>query len=150
MTDPEILLAKDQIADCIYQLFISTDQRDWSRVRACFADTVLFDVTSLAGGSPAMLTPNQITDMWDAGLKPIEHVHHQVGNLQITVQGQTAAASCYGIAFHHRVTKSGNNVRRFVGSYDFRLELTSRGWAISSFRFNVKFIDGNLDLEVSP
>lgn len=150
MADLATLAAKDQIAACIHQLFISTDQRDWPAVRACFADSVHFDVTSLAGGSPATLTPSQITDAWDAGLKPIEHVHHQAGNLQIAVQGNRATAFCYGIALHYRTTRSGDNVRRFVGSYDFGLELSSRGWVISSFRFNVKFVDGNRDLEKEP
>jgi hypothetical protein len=107
-------------------------------------------MTSLAGGSSATLTPAQITAAWDAGLKPIEHVHHQAGNLQITVENKAATAFCYGIALHYRTTKSGDNVRRFVGSYDFGLELTPRGWLISSFRFNVKFVDGNLALEKEP
>jgi hypothetical protein len=150
MTDLATLAAKDQIAGCIHQLFISTDQRDWPKVRDCLADAVHFDMTSLAGGTPATLTPSQITDAWDVGLKPIEHVHHQAGNLQITVQGKAATASCYGIALHYRTTKSGDNVRRFVGSYDFGLELTRRGWVISSFCFNVKFVDGNLGLEKAP
>jgi hypothetical protein len=150
MTDIATLVAKDQIAACIYQLFISTDQRDWPKVRSCFVDAVHFDMTSLAGGSPSTLTPSQITDAWDAGLKSIEHVHHQAGNLLITVEGTAARARCYGVALHYRATKSGDNVRRFVGSYDFSLELTPRGWLISAFRFNVKFVDGNLALEKAP
>jgi SnoaL-like domain len=62
MTELEILVAKDRIASCLHQLFICTDRRDWPDVRACFADTVRFDMTSLAGGSPVDLTPQQITD----------------------------------------------------------------------------------------
>ncbi len=150
MTDHATLVAKDQIAACIHELFIGTDQKDWPRVRNCLADSVHLDMTSLAGGAPANLTPTQITDAWDAGLKPIEHVHHQAGNLQISVEGSAASAFCYGIALHYRTTKSGDNVRRFVGSYDFGLQLTPRGWLISFFRFNVKFVDGNRDLEKSP
>ena len=147
--DLATLTAKDEIARCVHDLFISTDRRDWSRVRACFADKVHFDMTSLAGGQPVELTPTQITDIWEAGLKPLEKIHHQAGNLQISVRGDVADAFCYGIALHYRTTKSGDNVRRFVGSYDFRLERIARGWAISSFRFNVKFVDGNRNLETA-
>lgn len=147
MTDLAALAAKDEIAACIYDLFIGTDRRDWPRVRACFADQVEFDMTSLTGGSPQNLTPAQITGAWEEGLKPLEQVHHQAGNLQIAVAGQTATAFCYGVAFHYRTTRSGANVRRFVGSYDFTLRHTGRRWLISSFRFNVKFVDGNLELE---
>ena len=150
MTDLATLAAKDEIAERVHQLFIGTDNRDWARVRACFAESVLFDMTSLAGGTPATLTPAQITDAWDAGLKPIEHVHHQVGNLVISIEGETATAFCYGIALHYRKTKSGDNVRRIVGGYDVGLRRSSAGWVIASFRFNVKFVDGNLDLEKAP
>ena len=148
--DLETLAAKDDIAGCIHSLFIGTDQRNWAKVRACFADSVHFDMTSLAGGSPVKLTPKEIARAWESGLKPIEHVHHQAGNLQISVQGEKATAFCYGIALHYKKTKSGNNVRRFVGGYDFGLEKNGKGWVIRAFRFSVKFVDGNRDLEKSP
>ena len=150
MPDLDTLAAKDQIATCIYDLFIATDQRDWPKVRSCFTEQIHFDMTSLAGGSPQDLTPAQITDAWQTGLVALEHIHHQAGNLQISVNHNTATAFCYGIALHDRSTKSGQNVRRFVGSYDFTLQRSEGRWLISSFRFNVKFIDGNLTLETSP
>ncbi|HKY61360.1 MAG TPA: nuclear transport factor 2 family protein [Gemmatimonadota bacterium] len=149
MTDLATLAAKDRITDCIHQLFISTDQRDWPKVRACFAKSVHFDMTSLTGGAVADLSPKQITDAWDEGLKPLEHVHHQIGNLQISIGDDEATAFCYGIALHYRTTGSGDNVRRFVGSYDFRLKPAPHGWVIHAFRFNAKFVDGNRDLENS-
>ncbi len=104
-------------------------------------------MTSLAGGEPQRLTPAQITDAWAAGLAPIEQVHHQAGNLQIVVAGDRATAFCYGVALHYRKTLSGNDVRRFVGSYDFGMEKAGGQWRISLFRFNLKFMDGNLTLE---
>lgn len=150
MTALETLTAKDQITTRIHDVFIGTDQHDWAKVRACFTEQVHFDMTSLAGGSPEYLTPRQITDSWQAGFQALEHVHHQAGNLQIAVNRNTAEAFCYGIALHYRTTKSGENVRRFVGSYDFTLQHEGSNWLISSFRFNVKFVDGNLTLETSP
>jgi len=150
MTILDTLVAKDRIASVVHQLFMATDKRDWPAVRACFADLVVFDMTSLAGGTPGSLTPVQITDAWEAGLKPIQHVHHQTGNLEIAVHGDTATAFCYGIALHYRTTASGDNVRRFVGSYDLTLRRSGEGWAISAFRFNSKFVDGNLALEKAP
>ena len=151
MSDLATLAAKDDIAACIYTLFISTDQRNWAKVRGCFADSVHFDMTSLAGGNPVKLTPKEIARAWESGLKSIEHVHHQAGNLQISVDGDKATAFCYGIALHYKKTKSGKDVRRFVGGYDFGLEKNSgRGWVIRAFRFDVKFVDGNRELDKSP
>ena len=142
------LVARQQITDCIVKLFVSTDARDWAGVRACFADTVYFDMTSVAGGEPATLSAEQIVAGWTQGLAPIEFIHHQAGNFQVTVRGDEADASCYGIALHYRRTASGRNTRTFVGSYDFTVvNPAGDAWRISAFRFKLKFIDGNPDLE---
>ena len=136
-----------RVQELITRLFVGTDRRDWAAVRRCFAPTVRFDMTSLAGGSPASLTPEQITSAWETGLAPIESVHHQAGNFLIDVRGDDATASCYGIALHYKKTASGRNVRTFVGSYDFALHYAGADWVITSFRFNLKFLDGNTELE---
>jgi hypothetical protein len=142
------LIAKDQVAAVITRLFVATDARDWASVRECLDASVRFDMTSLAGGAPSTLSPDQITEAWRTGLAPIEAVHHQAGNLSVALDGERATASCYGIAYHYRRTASGRNTRVFVGSYDFELRAVPRGsWRITAFRFNLKFIDGNRDLE---
>jgi hypothetical protein len=148
MSDPLLLLLeKDRIIDTINALFISTDKRDWPAVRRCFAELVFFDMTSMTGGSPSRLTPEQIVAGWDQGLRPIEKTHHQAGNYHVDVHGEQATAFCYGIASHYRATRSGRNTRLFVGSYDFHLLRTDGRWQIDSFRFNLKYIDGNAELE---
>jgi hypothetical protein len=142
------LISKDEIAAVVTRLFVATDARDWASVRDCFDASVRFDMTSLAGGAPATLSPDEIAEAWRAGLAPIEAVHHQVGNLSIVPAGERATASCHGIAYHYRRTGSGRNTRVFVGTYDLELRAAARGpWRISAFRFNLKFIDGNRDLE---
>lgn len=141
------LLERERVADVINRLFVATDARDWPRVQECFAPSVAFDMTSLAGGSPTRLSPAEITTGWDTGLRPIEAIHHQTGNVSIDCQGSEASASCYGIAFHYRRTRSGFNTRVFVGSYDFHLQSREGSWKIDLFRFNLKFIDGNRNLE---
>jgi SnoaL-like domain len=144
------LVERDRISQIINTLFVATDARDWARVRGCFAEKVAFDMTSLVGGSPSTLTPAEIAAGWETGLQPIEWVHHQTGNLSVSVQDREADASCYGIAYHYRRTYSGRNTRVFVGSYDFHLRKGGEGWTVDLFRFKVKFVDGNLELEKAP
>lgn len=144
------LIERDRVSEVINTLFVATDARDWACVRSCLAPVVTFDMTSLAGGGPQQLSPEQIVSGWETGLKPIESVHHQTGNLHIACTGAEATASCYGIAYHYRRTKSGDNTRVFVGSYDFHLRLQDAAWRIDLFRFNLKFIDGNRQLENEP
>jgi len=143
----EALLDKDAIGAVLTRLFVATDERDWAAVQACFDASVVFDMTSLGAPKAVTLSPAQIADAWRDGLRPIESVHHQVGNVRIDCVGDRAKASCYGIAYHCRSTKSGRNTRVFVGTYDVELRRAAPAWRITHFRFNLKFIDGNLELE---
>jgi len=144
------LLERDAIAKVLNRLFLATDQRDWPRVRECFAESVHFDMTSLAGGQPARLSPAEITAGWEAGLLPLDALHHQTGNLRVACSGDEATAACNGVAWHYRRTRSGRNTRVFVGSYDFHLARVGAAWKIDLFRVKLKFVDGNLELEREP
>jgi SnoaL-like domain len=144
------LVEKDRIARVINRLFVATDARDWAAVQSCFMDPVLFDMTSLVGGDPARLTPAQITDGWKTGLAPIDAVHHQTGNLSIDCGESEADVSCYGIAYHYRRTRFSRNTRVFVGSYELHLVRPGADWGVDVFRFKLKFVDGNADLEKEP
>ena len=145
----EMLIKRQQVVDVVNQLFIQTDNRNWLMVEKCFTDQVAFDMTSLSGGEPENLTPQEITARWDEGLRDLQALHHQVGNFVVDVHGDdNAHVFCYGTAWHFKPLDSGRNTRIFVGSYEFDLE---RGdddmWRISSFWFDCKFVDGNADLK---
>jgi hypothetical protein len=146
MNESIYLIEKDRIIETINNLFIHTDNKDWDKVKDCLAENVHFDMSSI-GGEISVLTSQQIADTWKNGLAPIESVHHQAGNYKVDIKNNKAIAFCYGIAFHFLKTKSGNNTRTFVGSYNFHLTKENNKWLIDSFRFNLKFIDGNLNLE---
>lgn len=147
--DPlENVIAKQQVIEVLTELFVATDQRDWAAVRRCFADQVLFDMSTAGAGPATRRTPAEIADGWSEGLKKIEALHHQAGNFRVTVYEDRATASCYGIAYHFRRARSGHNTRTFVGSYAFVLDRGGPlGWRIATFRFDLKFIDGNADLD---
>jgi 3-phenylpropionate/cinnamic acid dioxygenase small subunit len=147
--DFKILLEKDAVIGVVNQLFIGTDNRDWEKVQACFANAVLFDMTSMTGGEPVTMTPQQIVDGWDQGLKALKVVHHQTGNCVVNIHNNEAEMFCYGIALHYLPNKTNQNTRTFVGSYDFHLAKSGNTWRIDKFKFNLKYIDGNANLEAS-
>ena len=149
MSAYQSLLAKDEVKEVVNRLFISTDNRDWATVSQLFAPKVLFDMTSMVGGEPVTLSPQEIVISWDKGLKPLKAIHHQAGNYIVTVNQNEADVFCYGIASHYLPNKTNRNTRIFVGSYDFHLIKNADGWQIDGFKFNLKYIDGNLDLEGS-
>lgn len=148
MTDSlNVLAERAAVMDVITALFVETDNRNWPAVLECLAPRVQFDMSSLSGGEPTTIAADDIVAAWDRGLRPLQAVHHQVGNFRIRVDGGRATVACYGVAFHYVRTRSGRNTRTFVGSYDFDLEKQDRRWRITLFRFNLKFLDGNLELE---
>jgi hypothetical protein len=149
--DGQLHQLKDQndIIAVANKLYICTDNRDWACVKDVFAPEVFFDMTSLAGGMPEKKTPQQITDMWAQGLKAVKAIHHQAGNYQVTLKGNKADMFCYGIAYHYLPNPTNQNTRVFVGSYNFHLIKMNGAWKVDRFKFNLKFIDGNKDLEGS-
>jgi hypothetical protein len=136
------------IEDTVVRLFVATDERNWPALEACFTSPFTLDMTSMVGGSPTQLTPREVATAWATAFKPLDHVHHQIGNLQTTVQGSSARVRCYGVAFHHRAAVSqGLKTRIFVGTYEFGLRLEGAQWLVTELKFLLKFIDGNPKLD---
>jgi hypothetical protein len=42
---------REDVLAVVNRVFVGPDARDWPTVRACFAASVLFDMTSVAGAS---------------------------------------------------------------------------------------------------
>jgi len=143
------LLQREEVRQVVTRLFISTDNRDWDTVSRLFAAEVLFDMTSMVGGEPVKLTPKEIVASWDKGLKPLKAIHHQAGNFIVNTNQTEATVFCYGIASHYLPNKTNQNTRIFVGSYNFHLVRNGENWQIDRFKFNLKYIDGNPNLEGS-
>ena len=141
------LAEKDAVISLITSLFIATDRKDWATVKSCFADSVLFDMTSMTGGKASWIPPAELIAGWKRGLTPIQAVHHQTGNFQIKLDGSRADAFCYGIAYHYLPNRTGRHTRVYVGSYDISLIRNGARWRIDRFKFNLKFMDGNAHLE---
>jgi len=148
MTDSNTdIAARLAVEDAVTRLFVATDRRDWPTLEACFTDPFLLDMTSLTGGQPSTMTPRQICDAWAEGFSKLDHVHHQVGNLQTRVAGAEAHVECYGVAWHYRAAAQGGKTRLFVGTYVFDLSHGLAGWQVARLVFQLKFIDGNPSLE---
>ena len=107
----------------------------------------MFDMSSMGGPEPALVAAESIIEGWEKGLRALKAIHHQSGNFLAELDGERATAFCYGIASLYLPNLSGQNTRTYVGSYDFGLEKQSGRWRISAFRFNLKYIDGNRQLE---
>ena len=143
------LIEKENVLKTVNSLFVSTDNREWTEVKKCFSDSVLFDMKSLTGIESSVISAEDIVNAWDNGLKDLQAIHHQVGNYMVEIKNNEADVFCYGTASHYLPNRTGNNVRTFVGSYNFHLVKSNSSWKIDRFKFNFKYLDGNADLENS-
>jgi hypothetical protein len=140
---------RQAVEDAVVRMFVATDERDWTTLQDCFTNPLTLDMTSMVGGDPQVVAPQQLADAWSEGFKPLSAVHHQIGNLRTSLNGESAVVRCYGVAFHHRGAAPGMKTRVFVGTYELQLQYADEVWRISQLVFKLKFIDGNLKLEES-
>ena len=136
----------DDIIETVNKLFIAVDDRNWDEVSSIFAETVWLDYTSMAGGKPATLPPDQIIGSWKGLLPGFDKTHHQLGNYIVEHTTDEAKVFCYGTATHYLENESGNNVWTVVGSYNIELVPIQNLWRIAKLKFNLKYIDGNAEL----
>src|ERR1039458_1985614 len=117
-SETDSLVDRAEVSDTVTRLFINTDERNWDGVTDCFASKVLFDMSSLSGSKPSRVSPKKIVDQWESGLKGLTAIHHQIGNMFVSVEGREASAFCYATATHYYPNPTGNDTRTFVGTYD--------------------------------
>jgi len=139
---------REQIVEVISRLFYYTDEQNWEGLQSeVFAEKVEMDMTSLGAPAIASKKPNEICDEWSTGFKDLDAVHHQSGNFLIDIQENTATAKVHAIASHYKKEAVNGQVREFVGSYDFRFAKSEGAWKMNAFKFNLKYMAGNLELK---
>jgi len=143
----EDLATRLSVEDAVVRVFVATDERDWPTLEDCFTDPFTLDMTSMVGGSSAVMTPQQVAKAWADGFKSLDHVHHQIGNMRTEISRSQTLVKCYGVAFHSRAKVSGLGSRAFVGTYEPALRQFAASWRIGRLVFKLKFIDGNFELE---
>lgn len=142
-----IFTDREQVVEVLNRLFYYTDYQVWDQLKdEVFADEILMDMTSLGAPKSEKMSAQQICDAWTMGFEGLDAIHHQAGNYIIEINGLTARVKAYAIATHYKKDTSNGSTRKFVGSYDFVLHKKERGWRLVTFKFNVKYMTGNLDL----
>jgi hypothetical protein len=146
----ELKSKREAVIDVVTRLFIYTDLRQWDKIqKEVFTEKVRFDMSSAGAGEPKELTAKAICTMWEDGFVGIDQVHHQAGNFLVEFKEEDVEANvfCYAIAIHYKEAAMQGKTREFVGSYDLHANFTDLGWRIDSFKYNLKYINGNKELK---
>jgi hypothetical protein len=130
------------IIEIVKKLFAGADERNWEKVEQTMADKVLLDYTSMAGGTPANLSPKQITESWATFLPGFDKTNHQLSDFKITIDQDKAIATYFGKADHFIETE----VWTVEGSYETELISVENNWVITKQKFNFISQSGNTEL----
>ena len=144
MTEIAALADRFAIIDAVTRMFVYCDQKRWDELTTVFADEVDFDGGFGAGQS--LRPAKDIVADWQAGLDPLDAIHHQSGNHLIDLDGDQARVHADSIAVHVNNAAVNGVTRTFVGSYDLAVTRVDGAWRVAKFHYLLKVVDGNADL----
>ncbi|MEV8417647.1 nuclear transport factor 2 family protein [Streptomyces niveus] len=116
------LLDRAAITDLIHAVAHAMDARDWNLLAACYAPDAVGNYTNAEIEGREAITAGT-----KAFLEPLDVTQHLVGNLQITVEADTATTHATFIGQH--VRNGGQYI--LGGNYDDSLRRTDEGWKIT-------------------
>ena len=139
---------KIEIRELVNKLCMYCDDRRWQDLcDEVFTTELWFDMSSAGGGEAGTIKATDLCKLWDKGFEGLDAVHHQAGHYVINIDGEEADIFAYAIAIHCRSAATKGHTRRFVGSYNIEAVKTKSGWRLDLFRYNLKFMEGNVSLE---
>jgi hypothetical protein len=138
---------REQIIEIVHKLFIYTDNQEWKKLqKEVFSELVDFDMSSL-GGEISKKKSVDICNEWKQGFESIDAINHLAGNHLVKISNNSAEVFVYATATHFKESATNGKTRKFVGSYDLNLVKNEEHWKIDKFKYNLKYMNGNLDLK---
>ena len=120
------------------------DTLDWATVRACFAERVDVDYTSLWGGEPATVAIDDIIADWSELATGFDATQHLTGPLAVTSESDREMTCATTVRAYHHVVEAGSASTWMVsGRYDIRLERDPDGWRIAAIALHLAYEDGD-------
>ena len=138
---------REQIIEIVHKLFIYTDNQEWKKLqKEVFSELVDFDMSSL-GGEISKKSSIDICNEWKQGFEGIDSINHLAGNHLVKISNNSAEVFIYATATHFKESAIKGKTREFVGSYNLHLVKNMKRWKIDKFKYNLKYMTGNLDLK---
>jgi SnoaL-like domain len=131
----------EEIKKNILEIFEGADERNWSKVKNAMAEKVLLDYTSMTGGEPALLSPDDITNAWASFLPGFDKTKHNLTNFKMSINDKLMTVTFDGKADHF----INDKVWTVEGDYYVETQTDNR---ISLLKFNFKTQSGDTELPV--
>ncbi len=121
---------------------ILADSGNFEALEKLYADEILVDYTSLAGGEPELKSPTTLMTEWAGVLPGFDRTRHEITNIDVTVTGRRAVATADVIADHYVADLHW----QVTGEYRYDLVNSGEGWRIVSAAFNLQGEKGTRDV----
>jgi ketosteroid isomerase-like protein len=140
--DPSDTPDEAAVETVVRSVGLLADRRDFDALAALYAARVELDYTSLAGGTPMVLSGAEIMDQWAATLPGFDQTRHAISGVEVEIDGDAARATAHVVADHWL----GGDHWRVEGDYRYRLIRQAEGWRIVAHRLTVTGQAGDLGL----
>ena len=134
------------IVNVVNEIGLSADLGDWPRARAQFAEQVLVDYTSLAGGQPATMKADDLIASWKGLLPGFTSTQHVITNHRVSVKGREATVVSQFIATHRLAGAVGGELWTLGGRYLHTLQRGAEGWKVAAMTMTWTWQSGNAEL----
>lgn len=129
------------ISTIIESVAILADRGHFEALERLYAEEIRVDYTSLASGEIELKSPQVLMNQWAATLPGFDRTRHQLSNISVVVDCDSAVATADVIADHY----VDNLFWQVVGSY--RYELVKQGqWRITAMTFTLEEESGTRDV----
>lgn len=129
-SSPQDIAAIETIVESVGTL---ADRGNFDALETLYADEVLMDYTSLAGGEPELKSPQGIMSEWAATLPGFDRTRHRLDNIRVELAGDTAVATTDVVADHF----VGELYWQVSGHYRYELARFDGDWKIIAHRFTL-------------
>jgi hypothetical protein len=131
--------------DVLVTMFHAVDDLAWDVARSTFAPVVETDYTSLWGGAPARLAPDELIAGWRELLPGFDATHHHIGPILVIGERPDEVTCTTNVRAGHWIVTAGGGRERWevIGRYVVRLTRSERGWAISAIMLRAMAEEGD-------
>ena len=126
---PDEVVDRLEIHDLMLRYCAAIDRRDWDLYRSVFTDDADFDLSDF--GVDVRDLESTVTFTSDS-LSQLAGTQHNITNHYVELNGDTARACSYFIAYHAMLDAGGESVFVLGGYYADELRRTPEGWRISA------------------
>lgn len=140
-------MEQDAIKSVVLRVSHHIDGKQWSKLRALYAEQVKTDYTSLFGGAPQQQRGDDLIAGWRAVLARVS-TQHLLGPIDVSITGGglSATAECHVRAWHFAEGAPGGAEWVVGGHYVFELARSDAGWTITAMKLETFQQTGNLKL----